>query len=166
MGQSPNVPRFRTNPIELAIFSIVTVIFVNSLYNLLYDHGTFNPTVLQPMAANPISEGRIPAGFVQTFQNMGIDCESQTTLPTSALRLRLTGPLCGIETGPNGNPALTKSVVVNKTTHYAATVFADSGVGKFSTDYIPLKAGPNLIHLEFSYANGQGISRDITVQKN
>ena len=57
MANSQNTaqaPRFRTNPVELGIFSVVTVIFLGSLYNLFYNHTGFHPAVLSTMAANPI----------------------------------------------------------------------------------------------------------------
>ncbi|MGZ3707368.1 MAG: hypothetical protein ACXWPM_00700, partial [Bdellovibrionota bacterium] len=64
MSHQPNVSkvrRFKTNPVEIVIFSVVSLIFINSLYNLFYDHQGFHPAALSPMAANPTSEGRAPA---------------------------------------------------------------------------------------------------------
>jgi hypothetical protein len=157
-----NVRRFRTNPVELAIFSIISLIFCHSVYSLIYDHQGFQATALSPMAANPISEGRLPASVSQAFVNFEINCEAKQEQVTEATKARLMGSLCESKAG---NTQLIRAAVVNSANKFAATVFTDTTAGKFSTDYIPLNAGPNPIHIEFTYRGGQTVSQDFQIMK-
>jgi hypothetical protein len=164
-----HIRRFRTNPVELAIFSVVTLIFVNSLYNLFYDRANFKPTALAPMAANPISESnpRSPASTAsvsaQAFLNVDVRCEAPQDQDTNASKVRLTGPLCGA--GAVDGKDLLKAQVVNNANKFNATVFTDLNAGKFSTDYIPLNTGKNPIKLEFSYRGGRVVTQELSVVK-
>ena len=159
------IRRFRANPVELAIFSVITLIFFNSIYSLLYDQHGFHPTALAPMAANPVSEGRYPASVSQAFVNFEVRCDSNSDRDTQATKVRLTGPLCPGNT-ENDVSKLVKALVVNNSNKFNATVFTDVGTGKFSTDYIPLSVGTNAIHIEFSYNSGSVVTQDFKVVKN
>jgi hypothetical protein len=164
MGQPQNIRRFRVNPVEVAIFSIVTLIFLNSVYNLFYDRQGFRPAALAPMAANPVSESnRAPAATAQSFLNLEVRCDANPEQETTAAKVRLTGALCGAA-GVDGRK-LVKTQIVNNANRFNATVFADVSAVKFSTDYIPLNAGKNPIRLEFTYQGGGAIAQDITINK-
>jgi hypothetical protein len=157
--------RYRVNPVEVAIFSIVTLIFLNSVYNLFYDRQGFNPTALAPMSANPVSEGRAPASVNQAFANLEVKCGSNGEQETTAAKVRLTGTLCGVNAGTEGSK-LVKTQIVNNANRFTATVFTDLSVGKFSTDYIPLNTGKNPIHVEFTFQGGKQLANDVIVNKN
>lgn len=168
-NQAPptHVKRFRANPVELAIFSVITLIFFNSVYNLFYDHQGFRPAALTPMAATPVSEGRSPASATPAFANLDIRCDGNTDRDTTAIKVRLTGTLCGDGRAPaSDSTSLVKTLVTNTANKFAATVFTDVSGGKFSTDYIPLNLGKNPIHLEFSYRDGKVVTQDFNVVKN
>ncbi len=180
MSSSANIRRFRTNPVEIVIFLAVTLIFVSSVYNLFYETNGFRPVALQPMAANPISEGRTIAGDASatTFHNLELGCQETDTQETTSSKIRLNGPFCGEE--PTREPASTgsdepekvphqkpeKAEIFNSANQFHATVFLDAGTGKFSTDYIPLNPGKNPVHIEFSYADGNSFSQDLTITRN
>ena len=150
---------------EIAIFSVISLIFFNSVYNLFYDHQGFHGTALTAMAANPVSEGRSPASVSQAFINVSVACEANADQDTSANKVRMTGALC--DTGPSNDPShLIKTQVVNNANKFNATVFTEVNAAKFSTDYIPLSLGKNPIHLEFTYLGGKVVTHDITVVKN
>jgi hypothetical protein len=164
-----HVKRFRTNPVELAIFSVITLIFFNSVYNLFYDQQGFRPAALKPMAATPISEGRSPASasVPQAFVNVGVRCDANADKDTTATKVRLTGMLCGEGRAPASDATtLVKAQVTNTANKFAATVFTDVNSGKFSTDYIPLNLGKNPIRIEFSYRGGKVVTQDFNVVKN
>lgn len=164
---SSNVKRFRANPVELAIFSVISLIFFNSVYNLFYDQQGFHPAALTPMSANPISEGRSPASTSQAFVNVDVRCDGNPDKDTTATKVRLTGALCADGRVPaSDTTSLVKTQVINNANKFTATVFTDVNSGKFSTDYIPLNLGKNPIHLEFSYRSGKVVSQDINVVKN
>jgi hypothetical protein len=162
-----SVRRFRSNPVELAIFAVITLIFFNSVYNLFYDQQGFHPATLTPMVANPVSEGRSPASVSQVYINVEVRCDSNPDRDTTASKARITGTLCGDGRVPASDSSeLAKTTVTNAANNFVATVFADTASGKFSTDYIPLNLGKNPIHLEFSYRNGNTVTQDINVVKN
>lgn len=169
--------RFRTNPVELVIFAAVTGIFFNSVYNLFYERQSFNAAALtRPIdrktstlakattnPSNGMPTGRsiasVPAAITTPPGIISVDlrCEMSESQETSAHRLRLTGPLCG---------SATQARITNGTNHYVASVFADTQLAKFSTDYMPLVAGKNQIHIEFLNKNGKALEQDFTITKN
>jgi hypothetical protein len=165
MGQTHHLRRFKANPVEIAIFSIITVIFFNSIYNLLYQHKGFHPAALVPMTANPISEGRHLSSSSQTLLTWDVQCEQNTEKNTLSNRVRLNGPLCGADP-VQGASKLIKATIINQANQYAATVFTDIFSRKFSTDYIPLSFGKNSIHIEFSYFDGTHSRQDLMINKN
>jgi len=164
------VKRFRTNPVELAVFSVITLIFFNSVYSLFFDQQGFRPEALTPMAANPTSENRAPASGAatsQAFVNIDMRCDANPDKDTVAAKARVTGVLCGEGRMPASDPTdLVQTQVTNIANKFTATVFADPGNGKFSTDYIPLALGKNPIHVEFLYRGGKVVSQDFNVVKN
>jgi len=180
---SQNIRRFRINPVEVAIFSIVTLIFFNSLYNLFYDRQGFQTTALAPMLGTPTSEGRTPAATTApTFTHLNTLCDQNSDHGTSASKVRLTGPICGTVTSEaaDANKSKTfssnsgavetlkplKTQIVNQTNQFTATVFMDTASGKFSTDYIPLEIGSNSIQVEFFYPGGKTFTQQLFVHKN
>jgi hypothetical protein len=168
MGQLQNtqhVRQYRANPIELVIFLIIGTVFVNSCYNLFYQHPAFHTNALTPMASNPLSEGRAPASVAQNLMNLDLTCDQTADATTDANKIRVLGPLCGTNTKIDGTQLL-HSQISNTANQFNATVFTDIANGKFSTDYLPLIAGKNTIHVEFKYGNGATFSQDILVTKN
>jgi hypothetical protein len=164
MSHTHNFRRFKANPVEVAIFSIITLIFFNSVYNLIYNHKGFHPTALVPMSANPISEGRKLASIPQSNLTWEIQCDQSFEKDTPSNKVRINGPLCGADPF-QGASNLIKANIMNTSNQYTATIFTDVGSGKFSTDYIPLQPGKNSIRVEFSYFNGKSFSQDILINK-
>ncbi len=165
MNHPQNIERFRANPVEIVILLTILGIFMSSVYSLLYDRRGFHPAALSPMTSNPISEGRAPSSVSQSLLTVQVPCDRYLDRDTLANKIRLSGALCGTEPTLNGNQPL-KATIVNNVNHYEATVFTDSNNNKYSTDYIPLSQGKNVIHIEFSYVNGKSIAQDIQVMKN
>ena len=159
--------RFKVNPVEVAIFSVILLVFANSVYSLIYDQPGFKPNALSAVAANPLGDaGRAPAFSSQAFLNYDLKCEDSSESGTNASKVRISGPLCGMPSGTAESVQLLHTQIVNGTNRFNATVFTDLNTGKFSTDYIPLAAGRNTIHVEFSFSGGKSISKDIVVTKN
>ena len=166
MAKPLSSKRFRINPVELAIFSVVTLMCLNSVYNLFYDSQGFHATALAPMAASPVTEtGRSPASIKQAFVNLDVGCEMETTKDLLATKVRLTGPICGNSVGAE-SAKLLKTQITNNANKFAATVFTDLTSNKYSTDYIPLNQGANPIHVEFVYQGGRVVTQNLTVNKN
>lgn len=155
--------RFKSNPIELIIFLITSAIFINSVYHILYDHSDFTAAALTPMNSNPISEGgRQLASFSSPIATLDIPCDEAQKKETHATKLRLKGILCGWSP-KMGNATLAKASIINTANQYSATVFTETESGKFSTDYIPLSTGENIIKFEFTYKNGKTISQTMSI---
>ncbi|MEK6577742.1 MAG: hypothetical protein AABZ55_00820 [Bdellovibrionota bacterium] len=164
MRHIQNARRFRTNPVEIAIFAIAAVICFKSVYNLFYDHQSFQATALTSNAASPLSEGRVPASSIQNYFNLEIRCDENNAQETHATKMRLSGELCGASKNPNQR--LLKTEIINTANRFAATVFTETNNQRFSTDYIPLNSGKNPIHLEFTYEGGKVFSHDRIINKN
>ncbi len=155
--------RFRINPVEVVIFSAVFLILCNSVYSLFNERNGFQPAMLSPMAANPVSETRAPASTSQSFLNVDFNCQTQKEMTTSAPRIRLTGPLCG--SSDSTGTQLIKTVIHNDANKFTATVFTDVNSGRFSTDYIPLNSEKNPIRVEFLYKGGKTVTNDFVVTR-
>ena len=166
MSEIASTPRFRANPVEIVIFLVALVCFSHSLYNLIFftqsGHGA--PALLS-MTANPISEGRTLASTSKAFSYLDLSCDPNQTLKTEASKVRLSGALCDLPAVSESN-RLEKTAIVNVTNRYSATVFTDLNAAKYSTDFIPLNLGANMIHLEFFYKNGKTVSKDLVLTKN
>jgi hypothetical protein len=153
--------------VELTIFIVVSLFFVNSLYHLFYDHTTLQLTALTTMAASPVTEGRSPASTAPAFFNLEVKCDQaqKQESDTTASKVRITGSLCGTSSAPE-NAQLLKTNVTNTANKFTATVFTDENAGKYSTDYIPLNSGKNPIHIEFSYQGGKNVVQDFSITRN
>jgi hypothetical protein len=161
-----HVRRFRANPIEVAFLSVISLIFMNSVYSLVYHQHGFRAAALTAMASHPTSEGRALASVTSSLLHLTLDCDKSIPETTEANKVRVSGNICGF------NPSLAfdgspqpKVAVKNKTNENAATVFPDTASGKFSTDYISLETGENVIHVEIRLGNGKTISREIIINK-
>ncbi len=162
--EEASIPRrFKINPIELILFSAVGLILARSAYNLFYSETGSQFSALVPMASNPTSAGRQLSSTSQSFLNINVGCDANPDASTGAARVRLVGPLCGHSSVTD---KLTKTSVINNSNRFAATVFADESLNKFSTDYIPLNIGKNSIRIEFFYEGGKVASEDLTIVKN
>lgn len=156
MNTIQNFRRSRVNSVEMMFFFIVTGIFLNSLYNLIYESKNFQAAVLTPMTANIVSEGRNVASTPSSLANIDTTCSPLSTpVDTLASKIRLTGPLCGAEAAS----------IQNSTTQSIATVFIDSKALKYSTDYISLNSGKNQIHFEFKTNDGKKLAQDLIVTR-
>lgn len=147
------------------IFSVVSLICLNSIYNLFYDRQGFQPTALNQTATQAGSDLRAPASVPASFANLEMNCDSAKMQDTTAAKVRLTGPLCGLTAGQETSRFL-KPQVSNTTNKFAATVFTDLAAAKYSTDYIPLNPGLNQIRVEFLFQGGQTVSQDINITRN
>jgi hypothetical protein len=166
MGFDSDSGKFRINPMEITVVAVVSLILIKSAASL-FTNREMEPAVLQAMAANPLStDNREPAETrTRPFMELEIQCNGTPDQETTAAKLRLRGPFCGGEIGSSGQN-LTRATVVNLSNKTTATVFTYLDERKFSTDYLPLNAGKNTIHVEFNYADGKSVSKDFTVTKN
>ena len=153
----------RLNPIEVLIFTAVAGSFGISAYRLVNEREGFEPSVLAPMASNPVSESRAPAS-TPLFGQVDFDCQAHQEVSVSASKIRINGPICG-STSKTGMQGLVRASIINTANQFTATVFTDAGSGKFSTDYIPLSSDKNKIQVEFSFKGGKTLTHELTVQK-
>jgi hypothetical protein len=166
--------RFRVNPIEIAIFSVISLIFVKSGYSLLYAHDGFDPAALTASAQDPLApaEGRAPASVTpatKTFSEVKIGCDDKESPAVSSNKIRLIGNLCAEATAGaiDETPQNVKKIsVVNTSAKVAATVFPDYTNLKFSTDYISLAQGKNLIYVQYEFKDGKTLGHEFSIMKN
>jgi hypothetical protein len=176
-GNLSQVRRYRSNPIELGVFAFVFMILVNSVYHLLYDQPTFTTPILTRMNSNPISENRTPAS-IQSGQSIASntltfdfscnpeseeDPKESASPETTAAKIRFKGTLCRVG---STSTQLLRASIVNTANQSSATVFSNGSSELFSTDYIPLKRGENLVRFEFSYQGGKTDTREIKFIRN
>jgi hypothetical protein len=160
MAKFSAVRRFRTNPVEYGIFATVTLLFAHSIYAFLY-HDEVRFTALAPSNGVQQTEGRSLASIQPATLNLEMSCDKPTGSETTAPRLRLTGSLCG---GTTQAP-VKAAAITNTTNHYAATVFNEAATSKFSTEYIPLANGDNVIRVDFMRQDGKSETRTVTVTR-
>jgi hypothetical protein len=89
--------RFRINPVEIAVFAVVGLIFVKSGYNLVYSHEGFEAAALTATAQDPIRiKDRNPASVAPTnFSEVKIGCDpSVVTASVTSNKIRLIGSVC------------------------------------------------------------------------
>jgi hypothetical protein len=92
--------RFRINPVEIAVFAVVGLIFVKSGYNLIYSHEGFEAAALTATAQDPIRiKDRHPASVAPTaqsnFSEVKIGCDpSAITASVTSNKIRLIGSVC------------------------------------------------------------------------
>ncbi len=172
-GPSKKEHKFRTNPIEIAILSVISLIFFNSVYNLFYGQQSVKITsadLQQPSSSGPTSMNRLdssrgPASMIANmpgYANVDIRCENDPEHGTAASKVRLAGELCGSRS-PASADELTTATVINEANKFTATVFSHGG--SYSTDYIPLNAGKNPIRIEFAYRGGKKFTQDVVITK-
>ena len=173
----------RFKAVEMGIFAVVSLIFLNSVYNLFTD-GKFigdndRQALSQPKpAVLPIGEkagdGRqISSEGISGFVPYETRCQtSGEVFETKAAKVRILGPFCGASGrqlagasagDTKAEAALTDYKIENVTSHYTATVFSDHASGKFSTDFIPLEPGENKVIMEFKYRNGKVFPVELTI---
>ena len=181
MGTSPKMRQFKINPVELLIFSVVSLMLLNSVYNLFYEHPGFQASGLLTLGTGGReSDSAKSAGAQATpmFLSYDFKCDANTEQSTAAGKVRLGGGFCG---QPGGGPVtlgtegrglasegqrLVKIDVANTANKFSATVFTDSGASKFTTDYIPLNQGKNPIQVDFTYAGGKTVSQTFNIERN
>ena len=163
MSRPNGVKSFKMNPVEILIFSAISVVFANSVYNLFYGQQNIeiSSTVATPTAAAN-SETRGPASISESAMNLQVRCGARQEQATDAAKIRLSGDLCDIQALGDGHD-LQVATIINGANKFTATVFAHGGT--FSTDYIPLNTGKNPIQLEFQYRGGRKFSQDLTVTR-
>jgi hypothetical protein len=200
--------KFRINPIEIAVFAVVGLIFVKSGYNLLYAKSGYEATALTEAAQDPVHDpihdslrarDRDPAqvqASQSTFSEIKIGCDPSVVTPsTNSAKIRLIGALCkpaemvqapkqedtetsenapAVQALPVAVPTVTEEAaenvkrisVVNTSARVAATVFPDYSNQRFSTDYISLTQGKNLIYVQYEFKDGKTLGQEFSVTKN
>ncbi|MGE0615658.1 MAG: hypothetical protein AB7P04_08445 [Bacteriovoracia bacterium] len=163
MSVSRNSTRFRINPVELVIFSIVSLVFLNSVYKLFYDWQSVKTAALTPTRPDGDSD-RQPAAIKQSFTNLDIGCDQEKIDPVASAKVKLSLPICGL----NAKADLAKlrtTEITNSANKATAVVFVDLNLATISTDLIPLNAGENPITVKFSYDGGKVVTRQFVIQK-
>ncbi len=169
--------RFKVNPVEIGVFAIVAMIFLNSVYHLFYDWKGFEPQKVSftdnfknrsPASLMPgTTDARTNVGQKMGYENVEIGCASQVKHDTIAPRVRLNGPICGHEPGKT-NSNFVKTEITNNANKSHATVFSDITEGTYLTDYIVLNQGENPVSIRFHFnSNGEPkiVSQELIITK-
>jgi hypothetical protein len=177
MVKAKKVKHFRVNPVEVGVFIIVAMIFINSVYHLFYDWKGFEPQKIsftdsfkdRSPASVGISkhESLMKSSTKSNFENIEIGCASKLVQETLAPRVRLNGPLCGHEAGKT-NTSFVKTEITNNANKSQATVFSDVTEGTYLTDYIFLNQGENPLTIRFHYKLGsetKTVTQDLLLTK-
>ena len=160
-----SIKRYRSNPVEVAIFTGLLLVFAHSAYEFTQNPSVTLSQVFQDLTSRtPASELKTtPSSPTLPGQTLNLKCEDQSQVVTTA-KVRMSGNLCLAASDTFG--PLTRATVTNVTAKTAGNVFADTSEGRFSTDFITLMPGTNEIHFEFSDSRGKTIQRTIQLMKN
>ncbi len=161
MSNSKTLYRFRINPVELTLFSVISLIFCHSIYNLFHDFSSFQPTALAKMHSNPIFERRSLASISNFSETIHIRCD-QTHEITKISKIRIVSPLCGLSEEQKETQAI-KVSIKNTTSNFEVTGFIDDLKSEFYTEFIPLMTGINSIRIEITYKNNQIFKQELVI---
>lgn len=172
-------PRFLVNPFEIIVFLVVLTFSGVSFYRLFFDWNENSSTTnLSGSQKNVISTERSLAttSTPSLFYTFNYNCleqqPNQVNKSISAERVRIIGSFCAQEAkrSPNSihldKQKITKVEVTNLTNQTKATVFEESSLKGFTTDYISLEPGENKIDIIHYYKNGQKKSDQIKITRN
>lgn len=182
----------RLKAVEMSIFAVVSLVFLNSVYSLFTDGKFLEESARRPIAvkehvpsvqkAEPpearsvAAESGKKADEASGFVPYETQCNpAGERFETSAAKVRILGPFCGStsrvpaaapnkdSSGAAPGTSLIDYKVENVTSRYSATVFSDYSTGKFSTDFIPLERGANKVVMEFRYKSGKAYPVELTI---
>jgi hypothetical protein len=112
--------RFRINPVEIAVFAVVGLIFAKSGYNLVYSHEATETRALTSTAQDPIrTSERNPAALAplaqSSFSEVKIGCDpSQVSASVTSNKIRLIGSVCKpVENAPGNKQEGTKTATAS-----------------------------------------------------
>ena len=169
--------KHKLNTIELALFSVVGVIFLNSVYRLVTDGPALNRSYDEIK--------RKPASVTEEVFNKkdfliyNTNCTSPELISTTASKVRIEGANCGAPSllkskrspgsttlnTENLEHPLSTSQVTNKISHFSGSLIFEPETNKFSTEFIPLELGKNNVHLDFKYKTGKSVPLDIEITR-
>ena len=161
MKRSDPAPQSLINPFEKMILTLGILATLASLYSYLKTDQTIHPSILTQTHSNPLSEGRRLASISQIpLKTLEFQCFTPQDVIVHSKKVRIIGHICNAF-GSLGNPQQLISSKINNTTHpFEATVFAVTDSAEFSTDYIPLTLGDNILHFEFSFSDQPTFTTD------
>ncbi len=156
--------------VDLVVFLTVGAFFGHSLFKLFgdWDHMKVQSTELSIAATAQAdgSEARSPASItVSSFANVEYNCEGTSVTETKASRIRLSGPLCQAPESAASDGSVVKTEITNQSNQISATVFTDTALNRFLTDYLPLAGGDNEIQFKFIYRDGKSQTKEIKIKK-
>lgn len=172
MSEPREKKRLRINPIEFIVFSIVAAIFFHSVYKLLFDWTGIQKVSLKdpPLSESvlhsslPLDPERGPAALQErSFSQLEMDCLSENIEKTRTSKIRITGPVCR-GNFLSKNARLINTEIINSSTQVKASVFSFDNKTRFSSDYVYLNRGDNVIQFKFTYSGGKIVTRLLTIK--
>ncbi len=126
---------------------------------------------LQSETKIDVAVDREPASVKPQFSALDIDdkgtqavdfnmpCEGSGRFSRNVAQVRLTGEVCG-----KSNSPIETSEIRNVTNGFSATVFYPKS-NVFTTDYITLANGKNLIRIQHVLKSGAKVQRDFVIER-
>lgn len=161
----------RFKAIELGIFAIVSVIFLNSVYHLFTDGRFLTNSARKPMVAatddgikgpSPASVSHEkPAAPQPVLIAYKTQCNAQESFETRAAKVQISGAFCGLA----GAAEAADFKIENNTSRFSATVLKDLQAKSFSTDVIPLEPGANKLVMQFTYKNSKPFLVELSINR-
>ncbi len=157
----------RVNPVEIFVLCVVGGMCAFSLFQLVQNPPELAATAERGLASQVVRENAVAQARSRSFLSLELNqCGANLDQPpTTASRARLVGTLCGFDPAA-GTAQLVGTQVSNAKSGYSATVFTDLREGRFSTEYIPLQPGPNVLTIRFDYRGGKSFTQEIEITKN
>ena len=163
-----NKERFITRFIEYIILNLVLMIFFHSIYHVVYKNENFNLNVFSKFfhfIENHPKEKKRKISFLV----IDVSCETEIKKITQANQIRIQGSLCSTQKKSQRNIASLKEkneiTVLNEKNHFLATIFKKKNKKQYSTDYISIEPGINLIHISMIDSHGNEIQQKIEIIK-
>lgn len=155
---------------ETGIFTVVSLIFLNSVYNLFTDGKIMGEKERQPMVAlaSRNIDVRQPASTTEAAVSGFVPYETKCPLTnevfeTTGTKVRITGPYCDAASRRVASLQAIDTRIENVSSRYIATVFNDRSSHRFSTDFIPLESGVNKILIQFLPKGGKAHASQLTI---
>jgi hypothetical protein len=157
-----------TDIIEYLLLTLVLSILSHCIFQLFeeYDHSRISilSKLFNPTEDHSKMKKRKNSSIV-----LDISCEKEIKKTTQANKIRLRGSLCDFKSKPQRNTTSFKEknqiTILNEKNHFLATVFKKTNKRKYSTDYIEVDSGVNLINISMINSYGDKIEQKIEIIK-
>lgn len=155
--------RFRSNPVEILVFTAVCALAGYSVLRTLNYPPTASYASFAP-GYDRVAPARQLASLREQGSALEVPCELRETAASAAPKVNLFGAACDI---PSGKAIrLIQMRITNETNKYSAVIAAGASGLFFEAANVPLEVGHNRLVLNYSYSDGTQVARSVTYERS